>query len=219
MIAVRHRAATAAVIAAVLVGASCSDVDEAAEYRELAAATSAQRVFAAIPVGVDDAYRVVARDGEQVAEVLRSATGSWQPGEGATDVGAAMMAEAEDVLLPTLAYRRLPVDATDPQFGLVEAEVVLAVETRTAEEFRLRIGGPTPNGGGYYAGLDGDARVYVVIPQVLDYVRSIAIGDRVVRPMSEDYAAALAAVDETGESEEVTNPWLAQVLQAAGGTS
>jgi hypothetical protein len=208
------------VVVGALAGTACSDVDQAAEYRELADQSAQARiVFQAVPVTADDAYRVVVSDGSTDVEVLHSDTAVWQAGDGATDVGVAMMEEAEAVLLPTLAYRRLDVDADDAQFGLVGSELAMTVETRTARRFHLTIGGSTPNGGGYYARVDSDPSVYVVIPQVPDYIRSILVGDRIVRPMSDEYARALAAVDETGEAEAVTNPWLAQVLaEAPGGT-
>ncbi len=126
-----------------------------------------------------------------------------------------MMAEAEPVLLPTLAYRRLDVDASDPEFGFADAGISVLIETRTAERYRMSLGGLTPNRGGYYARLEGDPFVYVVVPQVLDYLRSIAAGDRIVRPISPEMQAAVAAVEETGEPESVTNPWLTQVLEVA----
>ena len=209
-----NRTAIAGLAAGLVVAVTaCSDVDEAAEYRQLAEQSAQSRtIYEAVPVDADDAYRVVVNDGAVEVEVLHSDAATWRAGTGATDVGVAMMAEAEAVLLPTLAYRRLAVDADDSQFGLTASDVSMTVETRTSQRFHLTLGGQTPNGGGYYARLDDDPGVYVVIPQVLDYIRSIAAGDRIVRPMSDDYIAALAAVDETGEPEVVTNPWLAQVI-------
>jgi hypothetical protein len=203
------------VLLALAAVSGCSDIDEVADYRRLGEQSAASReVYEAIPVDVLEAARVIVSDGATAVEVVRSSA-TWQPGRDATDVSVALMAEAEAILLPTLAYRRLTVDSSDRAFGLIDSTTTVDVETHTAQRFRLTLGGPTPNRGGYYAQRDDEPFVYVVVPQVLDYVRSIATGDRVIRPGDPELQAALDAVAETEQPEEVINPWLAQALDAS----
>lgn len=194
--------------------AGCAQVDEAKSIRDLAEQTlSAQGAFEALPVQAADVYRVVASSSGVEVELLHDDLGVWNPGEGATDTAAAVMVESEKVLLPTLAYRHLNVDPNDAQFGLRHPALSFLVETRTAKQYRLDIGLATLNGGGYYAKRAGDPSVYTVIPAVVDSVRSILAGEKIVRPPDPVVNAAIAAVDATDDDELVKNPWLAQVLE------
>jgi hypothetical protein len=91
--------------------------------------------------------------------------------------------------------------------------VTLTVETHTAQRLTIRFGGPSPTGGGYYVRRDGDPAVYVVAQQVFDDVRSLLTGTEVVRPDDPRVEKALAESIQNEDPEEVTNPWLGQILE------
>jgi hypothetical protein len=123
------------------------------------------------------------------------------------------MTAADDHLIPMLAYRRLDVDpADDPGFGFAGTDLAFTVETRTAQRFTVRFGGPSPTGGGYYVRRDGDPHVYVVAQQVFDEVSSLLAGREIARADDPRVEKALAESVRNEDPEEVTNPWLGQIL-------
>jgi len=196
-------------------GAGCSPVDTAKPYRELAAKVdkTAVSTWPMFPVVLDDVYRVVASAGGKTVEVQRTGGGLWEPGAGAAPAAGSIMSAADQHLIPMPAYRRLDVDpATDPGFGFAASDVALTVETQTAQRFTIHFGGPNPTGGGYYVRRDGDPFVYVVVDQVFDEVRSLVAGTEIVRPDDPRVEKVLADDAKSEDPEEVTNPWLGQVL-------
>lgn len=204
----------AGLVPILVLGVACSQVDSVKPYRELAAdinAAEGMRVWSILPEP-DQVYRVVVEGDGASVELLQSAGGLWQPGAGATPLTGSLMEESEDHLLPLRAYRRLAVDASNPDFGLTGAGVTVMTESRTAHRWRVRIGGPNPTGGGFYAQRDGDGHVYVVVRQVVDDLRSLLAGTRVAPPADPQLEQVLQADAETEDPEEVTNPWLGQVL-------
>ena len=202
--------AALAVVAAL--GSACSNLDEVSEYRELGEEVEdSNRVWQVVPAEVDEVARVVVSDGVDSVEVRRS-SGFWTPGQGADDVSAALMFEAEDIFAPMLAYRQLEVDATSPEFGLVDSNLVVTVETATGASWQVRLGGPTPSGYGYYALRSDDPYVYTVIPQVVDDANGLLIGEKIVRPPDPRLVEALEELANPERLEEEVNPWLAQVL-------
>lgn len=198
----------------VVVAGACSPVDAVKPYRELAAQRSkdATSTWPMFPVELDDVYRVVASGGGKDVEVQRTGGGLWEPGTGAAPAAGALMSAAETHLIPMHAYRRLDVDAADPGYGFAGADLALTVETRTAQRTTIRFGGPNPTGGGYYVRRDGDPAVYVVVGQVFDEVRSILAGTEIVRPEDPRVEKALTDSARNEDPEEVTNPWLGQVI-------
>jgi hypothetical protein len=48
---------------------------------------------------------------------------------------------------------------------------------------------------------------------VLDDLRSLALGERVVRPVRREVVEAVEAVALDNDPEELTNPWLVQVIE------
>jgi hypothetical protein len=126
------------------------------------------------------------------------------------------MSAADAHLIPMPAYRRLDVDpSTDPGFGFNGSSVAFTVETHTAQRFTIRFGGPNPTGGGYYVRRDDDPHVYVVVNQVFDEVRSLVAGTEIVRPDDPRVEKVLADNARNEDPEEVTNPWLGQVLSGS----
>ena len=207
---------------AVVIGGACSPVDAVKPYRELAAQrdTEATATWPMFPVAGDDVYRVVASGGGRQVEVQRTAAGLWQPGAGAAPVAGALMSSADRHLVPMPAYRRLAVDpAADPGFGFAGSDLAFTVETHTAQRFTIRFGGPNPTGGGYYVQRDGDSHVYVVADQVFDEIRSLLAGTEVVRAEDPRVEKALADSARNEDPEEVTNPWLGQILDHSAGST
>jgi hypothetical protein len=203
--------------ALVTLGAGCSTPDEAKQMHEMQEKTAAsQGTYEALALGAESVYRVIATSSGHQAEVIHDDNDAWQPGAGADTNSAGLMAEAESLLFPLVGYRRLVVDANDPQFGLTTSGISLVVETRTAQRYQVVVGGQNLNGGGYYATVAGDPYVYLVIPQVYDYTLAISLGERVVRPPDPKFEQALAKLDETSDPESKTNPWLTQVLAEEG---
>ena len=201
----------------VAVAGACSPVDVVKPYRELAAERSkdATSTWPMFPMALDEVYRVVASGGGKDVEVQRTGGGLWEPGTGAAPAAGALMSAAETHLIPMHAYRRLDVDPADPGFGFTGADLALSVETHTAQRTTIRFGGPNPTGGGYYVRRDGDPAVYVVVDQVFDEVRSVLAGTEIVRPMDPRVEKVLADSVRNQDPEEVTNPWLGQVIDGS----
>jgi uncharacterized protein DUF4340 len=204
--------------ALLVVGAACSPVDAAKPYRELAAqrGTEATTTWPMFPVAIDDVYRVVASGGGKQVEVQRTGGGLWEPGTGAAPAAGSMMSAAEAHLIPMPAYRRLDVDpGADPGFGFTGSDLAFTVETHTAQRSTIRFGGANPTGGGYYVRRDGDPHVYIVVNQVFDETRSLVAGTEIVRPDDPRVEKALSENARNEDPEEVTNPWLGQVVSAS----
>lgn len=202
---------------ALAVGAACSPVDVVKPYRELAAERSAEATatWPMFPVALDDVYRVVAAGGGKKVEVQRTGAGLWEPGTGAAPAAGALMSAAEQHLVPMHAYRRLEVDPADPGFAFAGSDLSFTVETHTTEKTTIRFGGPNPTGGGYYVRRDGDPAVYVVVDQVYDEVQSILAGTEIVRPHDPRVEKVLTDNARNEDPEEVTNPWLGQVIDGS----
>ncbi|HVW32641.1 MAG TPA: DUF4340 domain-containing protein [Acidimicrobiia bacterium] len=206
-------------VGALVTGLACSPVDAAKPYRQLAARVDAQATstWPMFPVALDDVYRVIASEGGKTVEVQRTGGGLWEPGTGAAAVAGSLMSGAEQHLIPMPAYRRLDVDpASDPGFGFAGASLTFTVETQTAQRSTIHFGGETPTHGGYYVRRDGDPHVYVVVDQVYDEIRSLVAGTVITRPDDPRVEKVLADDARTEDPEEVTNPWLGQVLDPSG---
>ena len=217
--------ACGAVAAGLVAGMACSPVDNVKAYRQLAAKVdkTAVTTWPMFPVALDEVFRVIATEGGKSVEVQRTGGGLWEPGTGAAPEAGSIMSGAEQHLIPMPAYRRLDVDpASDPGFGFAASpgglgvsprvDVSFTVETQTAQRSTIHFGGPNPTGGGYYVRRDGDAHVYVVVDQVYDEVRSLVAGTVITRPDDPRVTKVLADDAKTEDPEEVTNPWLGQVL-------
>jgi hypothetical protein len=211
----RRYFACGAIAAGLVGGMACSPVDNAKPYRQLAAKVdkTAVTTWPMFPVALDDVYRVIATEGGKAVEVQRTGGGLWEPGTGAAPETGSIMSGAEQHLIPMPAYRQLDADpASDPGFGFAGSDISFTVETQTAQRSTIHFGGPNPTGGGYYVRRDGDAHVYVVVDQVYDEVRSLVAGTVITRPDDPRVAKVLADDAKTEDPEEVTNPWLGQVL-------
>jgi hypothetical protein len=154
--------------------------------------------------------------GSERAEFTRTAGGVWQPGQGATDEGAALLLGAEERLFPLRGYRRMRADAGDPAFGLVAPAATLTVDTGKDPARTVVIGAATFNGGGFYARLGGSGGVFLLARSVLADVRSLAEGRPVTLPQAEDarIRQVLAADDGPAVGAAADSPWLRQAVDA-----
>jgi hypothetical protein len=169
-----------------------------------------------VPAEPPDVHRVVVEGEGRRVELLHPPGGVWTAGAGAADATGTLMEAAQGRMLPMLSYRRLKVDASDPQFGLDSAGLTVTVETQTTEKWSLRVGGPNPTGAGHYVKRDGDQHLYIVVNQVVDDLRSLLAGVPVERALDPRIAKVFEGQNAQQDPEEVTNPWLGQILETSG---
>ena len=199
--------------ALLLVALGCSDVDRAAEYRELKGQLSeeSQAVWEVVPLTGEQVDSVTVEFEGRTTDVVQAGPGRWTTAD--TDpVIQSLMFDLERVLFPLLSYRRLSVDGDDPAFGLRDSTLGVSVHAAAGDRWRVSFGAETFSGGGHYARLDGDPHVYVVIPKVVDSLKSVALGEKVDRGIDPRFAAALNELQLVTAEEGDLNPWLAQVL-------
>lgn len=158
--------------------------------------------------------------------------GAFVPGPGATTEFATVLGLSDSVF-PVNAYRILTeVDAGQPAYGLVAATAPagarpavcgsgcsMEVVGDDGETHVLRVGGRTFNGAGYYASVEGDPRVFLLISQTVADIVTYARGAPFTFPLS----AQVASVDErlfeageraSGRGAPAYHPYLRQVLAA-----
>lgn len=187
--------------------------------------TTAGEDIAAIDVRAEEIDRVVFTDGD-VSTEIRRIDDDWLPGKGAVRAveSIALLAAAEDRLFPTNAYRVIDgVDQDDPSYGLSrEAERTIEVWDADGRHWHLAVGKPSFNQAGYYAKVDGDPRVYLIISRTVSDIISIANG----KLFEFDPIDKIKFVDEffdraaqEGKSGDLPDydPWLKQVLAARTG--
>ena len=206
-----------ATTALALVAIGCSDVDRVADYRELQGQLSeeSQTIWEVLPLSAEDVSSVTVGFEGRVSEVTKSGPGRWIAGD-ANPVVQSLMFDVERVLFPLRSYRQLSVDGDDPAFGLADSTLDVTVQTAAGERWRVAFGAETFSGGGHYARLAGDPHVYVVIPKVIDGLKSVAVGEKVDRGIDPRFAEALNELQLVTVEEEDLNPWLAQVLEHEG---
>ncbi|MDE0668192.1 MAG: hypothetical protein F4236_09630 [Acidimicrobiia bacterium] len=215
---VRHLpVAVTVAAAAAAVALGCSDIDRAAEYRELQAQLSeeSQTIWEVVPLSPEQVDSVVVQFEGRTVEVRQAGPRRWVTAED-DPVIQSLMFDLERVLFPLLSYRRLSIDGDNPAFGLRDSTLGVAARTPAGDSWRVMFGAETFSGGGHYARLDGDPHVYTVIPKVIDSLKSVALGERVDRGIDPRFAAALNELQLVTVEEEDLNPWLAQVLDHEG---
>jgi hypothetical protein len=215
---VRRLAAAVAVGAVGVALAGCSSGGGGGHRAEVAAPAPPARSFDYRVVDVPPAqtHRVAVESHGQAVALVRSSSATWLPEPGTSPMAVSLMAVTEDEILPLQAYRRLDADPNQPDFGLENPELVVRIQNAAAEEQVVSVGGPTFSGAGYYARRSGDRdHVYLLVRRTVDDLRSLLRGVRVDTPRSEQETKIANESEQDVDPEEVSNPWLTQVLQEA----
>lgn len=183
--------------------------------------------IAAIDLVPGKVERAVFNDGTTSAEIRR-VDGDWLPGKNGTVESIAILGAAEDRLFPVNAYRIIDtvkdrVNQDDPNYGLnTPARWSIDVVDTNGKDWHLSVGKPTFNQAGYYAKVDGDPRVYLIISKTVSDIISIAHGqlfefDPIDKIKFVDrYFAQAANEGQDGQLPDY-DPWLKQVLAAQSG--
>ena len=203
-------------VTAVLAGCSSGAKDEP----EVAApaASSQPAVVPVVDLPPAQVHRLgVEGDGRSVA-LVRTSSATWLAEPPTPETTVSLIAESEDQILPLLAYRRLDADPLRDDFGLAQPGFVVRIQDGAGAEQVVSIGAVTFSGAGSYARLDGDpTHVYLLVRGTVDALRSVLKGERVTTPRSELETKVLSESPEDVDPEEVTNPWLAQVIKEEQG--
>jgi hypothetical protein len=204
--------AAAALAAALMAGCSSGGKDKG----EVAApAPPAQpTVFPVIDVPPAQVHRVAVEGEGRTSALIRTSSATWLAEPPAPEAAVSLMAQSEDEILPLQAYRRLDADAHSAEYGLAEPGLVVRIQNAAGEEQVVAIGAVTFSGAGSYARRESDpGHVYLLVRRTVDDLRSLLRGERVNTPRSELENEVLSESPDEGDPEEVTNPWLGQVLE------
>jgi len=124
------------------------------------------------------------------------------------------MAESEEEILPLQAFRRLQADSHSAEFGLAQPGLFVRIQDAAGEEQVVAIGAVSFSGAGSYARRESDpGHVYLLVRKTVDDLRSLLRGERVNTPRSQEETKVLSESPDDADPEEVTNPWLGQVLE------
>ena len=206
------RVITAVVIAGLCL-AGCSS--GAKDQPEVAApAAPAQPVvFPVVDLPPAQVHRLAVEGQGRVATLVRTSSATWLAEPPTPETTVSLIAESEDAILPLRAYRQLDADPHRADFGLEQPEFVVRIEDASGAEQVVAVGTTTFSGAGSYARREGDpAHVFLLVRGTVDALRSVLRGERVNTPRSELEKQVLSESTEDSDPEEVTNPWLAQVL-------
>jgi hypothetical protein len=200
--------------AAVLAGCSSGAKSKA----EVAApAKPAQpTVFPVVDLPPGQVHRLAVEGQGLAVALVRTSSATWLAEPPTPDASVSLMAESEDEILPVSAFRRINADPQSAEFGLAEPALVVRIQNAGGEEQVVAIGGTSFSGAGSYARREGDPdHVYLLVRRTVDDLRSVLRGERINTPRSEQETKILNESTEDTDPEEVTNPWLAQVLEEA----
>lgn len=208
----RGRFVAAAMAAAVLAGCSGSAKDKADVAGP--AAPVQPTVFPVVEVPPAQVHRVAVEGEGRAVGLVRTSSATWLAEPPTPEVAVSLMSESEDEILPLAAFRRLDADAHSAEYGLAEPGLVVRIQNAAGEEQVVAIGAVTFSGAGSYARRESDpGHVYLLVRKTVDDLRSLLRGERVNTPRSELEKQVLSESPDEGDPEDVTNPWLGQVLE------
>lgn len=192
---------------------------------------------AAIDVPPERVARVTYTAGTKSA-TFEGRDGLFVPGPGGTAESATLI-NASDTTFPILAYRTMSdVDPATPDFGLVSASsggttgaaarapecgagCSIAITDAGGVTHKLTVGARTFNSAGFYATVEGDPRVFLLISATVAQIISLATGRPFAFPPTKqeaELAATQARLAEEaagrGAPEANYDPYLRQVLAA-----
>lgn len=163
--------------------------------------------------------------------------GLFYPGAGATAESATLL-NASDTAFPVLAYRVMDeADPATPDYGLVSTASSTVPATARAAEcgagcgmtltatdgsvHKLRVGARTFNSAGFYATVEGDPRVFLLISATVAQIISLATGrpfafPKTAQELELEATQARLAEEAAGRGAPESNydPYLRQVLAA-----
>lgn len=205
----------AAVLMASVALAGCSSGDANDQPGVAAPAASTQTtVFTVVDVPPAQVHRLAVEGQGRAVSLFRSSAATWLAEPPTPETTVSLISESEDQILPLQAYRRLDADPHRADFGLAQPEFVVRIADAGGAEQVVAVGAVTFAGAGSYARRDGDpSHVYLLVRGTVDALRSVLRGERVNTPRSELENQVLSESPDDGDPEEVTNPWLAQVLE------
>lgn len=204
----------AVVATAAAVVAGCSGAARQNPEPVAAPAPAQPAVFTVVDVPPEQIHRLAVEGRGRAVSLVRSSAATWLAEAPTPEVTASLVAESEGQILPLQAYRRLDADARRADFGLAEPEFFVRIADAGGAEQVVAVGAVTFSGAGSYARREGDDdHVYLLVRGTVDALRSILQGERVYTPRSELERKVLSESPSDGDPEEVTNPWLAQVLE------
>jgi hypothetical protein len=204
-----------AVVAASVALAGCSSAArDKAEEAALPPAPAQPTIFTVVDVPAAQVHRVTVEGQGRKASLVRSSSATWLAEPPTPETTVALISESEHQILPLQAYRRLEADAHRADFGLAQPELVVRIADAGGTEKVVAVGTVTFSGAGSYARLEGDpGHVYLLVRGTVDALRSVLRGERVNTPRSQLENEVLSESPDAGDPEEVTNPWLGQVLE------
>jgi hypothetical protein len=173
-------------------------------------------VFPVVDLPPGQVHRLAVEGQGRAVALVRTSSATWLAEPSTPDESVSLMAESEDEILPLSAFRRIEADPHSAEFGLAEPVLVVRIQNTGGDEQVVAIGGTSFSGAGSYARREGDpGHVYLLVRRTVDDLRSVLHGERINTPRSEQESKILNESTEDSDPEEVTNPWLAQVLEEA----
>jgi hypothetical protein len=187
---------------------------------------------AAIDVPADKVATVTFTAGTKTA-TFEVRDGLFYPAAGATAESATLL-NASDTTFPVLAYRIMDdADLATPDYGLVSiapavgrpagcgAGCGMTVQASDGSVHKLRVGARTFNSAGFYATVEGDPRVFLLISATVAQIISLATGrpfafPKTAQELELEATQARLAEEAAGRGAPEANydPYLRQVLAA-----
>ena len=208
------RLAVTVIAAAAVAGCSSGAKGKA----EVAAPTAPARptVFPVVDLPPAQVHRLAVEGQGSAVALVRTSSATWLAEPPTPDASVSLMSESEDEILPLQAFRRVSADPHSAEFGLAAPALVVRIQNAAGEEQVVSVGTTSFSGAGSYARREGDPdHVYLLVRRTVDDLRSVLHGERINTPRSEQENKVLNESTQDTDPEEVTNPWLAQVLEEA----
>jgi hypothetical protein len=186
------------------------------DHEEVAApAPPAQpTVFPVVDLPPARVHRVAVEGEGRTTALIRSSSATWLAEPPSPETAVALMAESEEEILPLQAFRRLEADSHSAEFGLAQPGLFVRIQDAAGDEQVVAIGAVSFSGAGSYARRESDpGHVYLLVRKTVDDLRSLLRGERVNTPRSQEETKVLSESPDDADPEEVTNPWLGQVLE------
>ena len=171
-------------------------------------------VYPVVDLPPAQVHRVAVEGDGKATALIRSSSATWLAEPPSPETAVALMTESEEEILPLQAFRRLEADSHSPEFGLAQPGLFVRIQDAAGDEQVVAIGGVSFSGAGSYARRESDpGHVYLLVRKTVDDLRSLLRGERVPTPRSQEETKVLSESPDDADPEEVTNPWLGQVLE------